>query len=96
MHKKGQPVYRIRLDLVVGEGTVNGTVDYPTGKGMIGHGAITGQKLTFQTVHTPQFASESATVSYVGEATDVGINLTSVDDNGVATGVARRVPSGTP
>jgi len=95
MHKKGQPVYRIRLDLVAGEGTVSGTVEYPTGKAVIGNGAIAGPKITFQTVHTPQFESSPATIHFEAEVVGTSIHLTSVDDNGIATGIAHRITPGT-
>jgi len=91
MQKAGQPKYRIRLDLVVGDGAIHGAVDYPTGKGVIENGVITGRKLTFETTHTPQFESAPAKISYTGEVVEDGIHLTSVDSNGVATGVAQRV-----
>lgn len=91
MHKKGQPPYRIRLDLVVADGTINGTVDYPTGTGRIQNGTIAGGKLAFQTVHTPQFETQPATSSFRGEVTGPTIALISVDDNGVATGTAHRI-----
>jgi hypothetical protein len=93
MHKPGQPEYRIRLDIIVTDGTLNGTVDYPTGKAIIGSGTVAGSKLTFQTVHTPQFETSPATIRFQGEVQGTTIRLTSIDDNGIATGVAERIPS---
>ena len=93
MHKPGQPEYRIRLDLIVTNGTLNGTVDYPTGKAVIGGGTVAGSKLTFQTVHTPQFETSPATIRFQGEVQGTTIRLTAIDDNGIATGVAERIPS---
>jgi hypothetical protein len=84
------------LDLIVTDGTLNGTVDYPTGKAVIGGGTVAGSKLTFQTVHTPQFETLPATIRFQGEIQGTTIRLTSIDDNGIATGVAERIPSSTP
>ena len=96
MHKPGQPEYRIRLDMIVTDGTLNGTVDYPTGKAVIGGGTIAGSKLTFQTVHTPQFETSPAIIRFQGDIVGTTIHLTSIDDNGIATGIAERIPSSTP
>jgi hypothetical protein len=95
MHKPGQPEYRIRLNLFVAAGTLNGTADYPTGKAVIGGGTIAGSKLTFQTVHTPPFETSPVTIRFQGEVQGTTIRLTSVDDNGIATGLAERIPSST-
>jgi hypothetical protein len=96
MHKPGQPEYRIRLDLIVAGGTLNGTVDYPTGKAVIGGGSVAGSRLTFQTVHTPEFETSPATIRFQGDVQGTTIHLTSIDDNGIATGVAERIPSSMP
>jgi hypothetical protein len=92
MQKRGQPPYKIHLDLVISRGTLTGTVDYPTGRGVIGEGVINGTSMTFLTIHTPQFESTPATIHFQGEVLGSTIQLTSVDDNGVARGVAQRVP----
>ena len=91
MQKKGQPPYRVRLDLIVADGTINGTVDYPTGTGTIQNGKIAGPKLSFQTVHTPQFETSPALSQFNGNVTGSTIELTSVDDNGIGTGTAHRI-----
>jgi len=95
MHKEGQPVYRIRLDLIVSDGAINGTVDYPTGKGVIEKGTVTASRIAFQTTHTPEFASSPATIRFQGEVEGTTIHLTSVDDNGIAAGLAERIPRST-
>ena len=92
MHKAGQPMYHVRLDLDAIEGTLNGTVDYPTGRAIISNGRIAGSKLSFQTTHTPQFETAPATVRFQGDVVGTTIQLQSTDDNGIATGVATRMP----
>jgi len=96
MHKPGQPTYRIRLDLIVMGGMLNGTVEYPTGKAVIGDGTVAESRLTFQTVHTPPFETSPATMRFYGEVQGTTIRLTSVDSNGIATGVAERIPRSKP
>ena len=92
MQKPGQRTYRIRLTLNRSGERINGMVEYPTGDGPIHDGQLKGSQLSFSTTHVPQFASSPATIRYEGEVTDDGIRLTSVDEAGVATGVARRPP----
>jgi len=92
MRKPGQQPYRIRLNLVEAEGRVSGVVAYPTGDAVIQEGQRQGAKLRFVTIHTPQFASEPATIRYEGELQAESLLLTSVDTNGVASGKATRVP----
>ena len=92
MQKPGQRPYRIRLTLNRSGERINGMVEYPTGDGPIHDGQLKGSELSFSTTHVPQFASSPATIRYEGEVTDGGIRLTSVDEAGVATGVARRPP----
>jgi hypothetical protein len=93
MHKAGQPAYRVRLDLTAENGTVSGTVDYPTGRAEISGGTLAGSTLLFQTTHIPQFESAPATVRFQGEVVGTTIQLKSTDDNGIATGVATRTSS---
>ena len=90
MQKPGQRPYRIRLTLNRSGERINGMVEYPTGDGPIHDGQLKGSELSFSTTHVPQFASSPATIRYEGEVTDDGIRLTSVDDAGIATGVARK------
>ncbi len=90
MRKPPQPVFRIGLTLVQTGSVVAGIVRYPTGDGVIQDGRIEGDAVTFSTSHVPQFASEPATIRFVGTVEPDGIHLTSTDDGGVATGIARR------
>lgn len=90
MRKAGQRPYRIRLALEHAGDRINGMVQYPTGDGAIHDGQLTGRRLSFSTSHVPQFASSPAVIRYEGEVTDDGIRLTSVDEAGVASGVARK------
>ena len=92
MQKPGQRPYRIRLTLNRSGDRIAGMVEYPTGDGPIHDGQLSANTLSFATTHVPQFASSPATIRYEGEVSDGGIRLTSVDDAGVATGVARRPP----
>jgi hypothetical protein len=90
MQKPGQRPYRIRLTLNHAGERISGLVEYPTGDGAIQDGLLSGSRLSFSTSHVPQFASSPALIRYEGEVTDEGIRLSSVDDAGVASGVARR------
>jgi hypothetical protein len=89
MQKPGQRPYRIRLTLIRSGERINGMVEYPTGDGPIHDGQLSGNTLSFATTHVPQFASSPATIRYEGEVTGDGIRLTSIDEAGVATGVAK-------
>ena len=44
----------------------------------------------FATSHTPQFASEPATIRFQGQVVDGRLQLVSTDEGGTATGVASR------
>jgi hypothetical protein len=90
MQKPGQRPYRIRLTLNHTGERISGLVQYPTGDGPIQDGLLSGSRLSFSTSHVPQFASSPAVIRYEGEVTNDGIRLTSVDEAGVASGVARR------
>ena len=90
MQKPGQRPYRIRLTLNRSGERINGMVEYPTGDGPIHDGQLEGSQLSFSTTHLPQFASSPATIRYEGNVTGDGIRLTSVDEAGTATGVARK------
>ena len=90
MQKPGQRTYRIRLTLNRSGERINGMVEYPTGDGPIHDGQLEGSQLSFSTTHLPQFASSPATIRYEGNVTGDGIRLTSVDEAGTATGVARK------
>ncbi len=90
LQKPGQPAYQIRLTLSVTGDQVIGSVNYPTGDGQILDGRLADSQLTFRTSHVPQFESQPATVRFQGQVDGDTIRLTTSDDNGVATGVARR------
>jgi len=90
MQKPGQARFRIRLHFERVGDMLGGVVRYPTGDGPMHDVKLTGRTLTFYTVHTPQFASEAATIRFQAEVGDGEIRLLSTDDSGVATGVARR------
>jgi hypothetical protein len=92
MQKSGQPRFRIRLHFTRIGDTLGGMVNYPTGDGPMHDVKLAGNALTFYTVHTPQFASEPATIRFQAEVADGQIRLMSTDPGGVATGVATRTP----
>lgn len=91
MSKPAQAAYRVRLSLRTMAGKLIGTVLYPTGQAVIRDGAYTAMTISFSTVHIPQFATEPATIQFTGELANGTLQLVSVDDNGVASGVAKRV-----
>lgn len=94
MHKKGQPAYHVRFRFVTSGRLLTGTVEYPTGQGVIQNGSIAGQRFTFETVHTPQFDSTPALSQFTGQVVrNRTLRLTSVDNAGVATGTANRAPA---
>ena len=90
MQKPGQRVFRVNLDLTgTGENLI-GTVEYPTGAATIQAGKLEKGSLSFFTVHTPDFASEPATIRWIGVVEGDQIQVTEADDDGVAKGIARR------
>ena len=90
MQKAEQPPYRVRLELAGGDGKLIGRVRYPTGDAVIQGGAREQDRLTFFTVHTPQFASQEATIRWTGVIAADAIRVTSADEDGIATGIAHR------
>ncbi len=91
MQDSQQRGYKIRLQFVQAGGEIGGVVDYPTGTGAIHDAALVGRNLTFSTTHTPQFASEPATIRFRGTLGDDELKLTATSESGIATGVARRI-----
>ena len=89
MRKDGHQ-FRIRLDLQAAGERLIGTVNYPTGQALIREGTISGSKVNFTTIHTPQFSNEPATINFYGEFTEGELRLVSADDNGIARGTAYR------
>ena len=68
-----------------------GSVVYPTGEGPIVESRIEDDgTFTFATSHTPQFASEPATIRFQGQVVDGRLQLVSTDSGGMATGAASR------
>jgi len=97
MQKPGQRPFRIRLRFDRLGNSLSGMVQYPTGDGAMHDVVLTGRTLTFYTSHTPQFASEPATIRFQAEVDNDQIRLMTTDDGGVAKGVATRAaPRGTP
>jgi hypothetical protein len=92
VQKANQRPFRIRLELAESGGTLTGAVAYPTGDAAIQAGTFQKGRLTFFTTHTPQFASEPATIRWNGNVEGEDIRVTVADDNGVSRGIARRRP----
>ena len=90
MQKPNQRPFQVRLDLVASDGRLTGSVAYPTGEGTIQTGTIQGNQLAFFTTHTPQFATEAATIRWNCVIEIDQLRCTEADDNGVARGIARR------
>ena len=90
MQKAGQRSFRVKLELPGAGGKVIGTVEYPTGSASIQAGKLENGSLSFFTVHTPNFASEPATLQWTGVVEGSEIRFTEADEGGVAKGIARR------
>jgi hypothetical protein len=93
MAKPSQPAYHVTLSLKTLAGKLIGAVSYPTGLAVIRDGAYTPMTISFSTSHIPQFASEPATIQFTGQLANGTLQLVSVDDNGVASGTAKKVSS---
>jgi hypothetical protein len=75
---------------------VNGMVSYPTGDGPILDGVYDAGTMSFRTEHTPQFESAPAVIQFQAHLAGDAIALTLVNNAGMATGTAHRVPLATP
>jgi hypothetical protein len=92
--KPGQKPYRLRLRLAQTGQLLAGSVEYPTGDGPIVESRIEDDgTFTFATVHTPDFATEPATIRFQGQVVDGRLQLVATDRDGMATGVATRSAS---
>ncbi|MEO8369068.1 MAG: toll/interleukin-1 receptor domain-containing protein [Candidatus Solibacter sp.] len=92
MQKPGRSVFRVKLELAGSGGKLIGTVEYPTGEAAIQAGKLENGNLSFFTTHTPNFASEPATLQWTGVIEGAELRLTEADDGGMAKGIARRRP----
>ena len=90
MQKPGREVFRVKLNLSGTDGQLIGTAEYPTGEATIQAGKFENGTLSFFTTHTPDFASEPATIRWTGTIEGGDLHLTEADDNGVGKGIARR------
>jgi hypothetical protein len=91
MSRPSQTPYHVRLSLRIMAGKLLGTVLYPTGLAVVRDGVYTSTTISFSTTHIPQFASEPATIQFTGELANGTLQLVSVNDDGIASGVAHRV-----
>lgn len=96
LQREGQAAYRVRLTFVRSGDTLTGAVDYPTGSGTIEDGVLTGARLTFRTVHVPQFADEPAVIRYTAEVEGESMTLTVIDESGITRGTATRAAAAQP
>jgi len=92
MQKPNQKAFQVRFDLATSDGKLTGSVAYPTGEGAIQGGTIRSNQLAFVTTHTPQFATEAATIRWTCVIEVNLLQCTEADDNGVGRGTARRSP----
>ena len=86
MQKPNQSPFQVRLDLAASNGRLTGSVAYPTGDGTIQGGTIESNQLAFFTTHTPQFATEAATIRWSCVIEIDQLRCTEADDNGVGEG----------
>jgi len=82
--------YNIDFHFVVFDGTLTGTVRYPTGLAVIGEARVDGSGLAFQSEHVPQFESEKAIIRFHGRRSKDGLRLLMRTDQGQEEFVARR------
>ena len=90
LQKPNQRPFQVRLELAASNGGLAGSVAYPTGDGTIQGGTLRSNQLAFFTTHTPQFATEAATLRWTCVIEIDQLRCTEADDNGVARGIARR------
>lgn len=87
----GQRPYTIRLHLELAGKSLTGQVEYPTGAAAIQEGTLEDGRLSFFTVHTPQFADQPAKITTRGQVRGREIDLTITTEAGaVAKGTARK------
>jgi hypothetical protein len=92
MQKPNQSPFQVRLDLAASAGKLAGSVAYPTGDAAIQGGTMESNQLAFFTTHTPQFATEVATIRWNCVIDTNQLRCTEADENGVGRGIARRSP----
>jgi hypothetical protein len=82
--------YSIDFHFVVLDGTLTGTVRYPTGLAVIGEADVDGSRLAFQSEHVPQFETEKALIRFRGRVVEDKIEFLMQTDQGQEEFVARR------
>ena len=75
--------FRIAFQFEVSGDHLLGTVDYPTGTGVVRDGVIRGRHVSFATTHTPQFEDREATTRFEGDLSDRGLDLVMQTDQAV-------------
>ena len=92
--RKGRAPFRIGLDLEAIGTRLFGTVSYPTGPAGIADGVVDGERVSFRTVHTPQFETEPAEIRFEGTIGAETIALVVQDPTGHARATATRTRRG--
>lgn len=82
--------FRIALKLQSVDDKLLGTVTYPTGIGDIREGSVKGDRVSFITVHLPQFESQEATTRYEGRYNGEALELVMQGSGTVYRFVAKR------
>jgi hypothetical protein len=88
--RPGLRPYRFTIDFEQLGDRLFGTVHYPTGDAGIQDGRITGEGISFRTVHTPQFESAPAEIRFDGRTTGDRLELILQDANGTGKVIASR------
>jgi pimeloyl-ACP methyl ester carboxylesterase len=88
--RKGMKPYQMTLDLEMIGDRLMGTVHYPTGDAGIRDGTIDGDRVSFRTVHTPQFADGAAEIHFDGTIAEDSLDLIMQDGGGHGRLSARR------
>jgi hypothetical protein len=88
--RKGLKPYQIALDLEMMGARLLGTVHYPSGDAGIHDGTIADDRVSFRTVHTPQFADSPAEIRFDGTIAGDSLDLILQDGDGHGRLSARR------
>jgi pimeloyl-ACP methyl ester carboxylesterase len=88
--RKGLTPYHITLDLEMMGNRLMGTVHYPSGDAGIHDGTCEGGRVSFRTLHTPQFADSAAEIHFDGTIGGDSLDLVLQDDGGHGRVSARR------
>lgn len=88
--RPGLRPYRVTIDFEQLGDRLFGTVHYPTGDAGIQDGRITGEGISFRTVHTPQFENAPAEIRFDGRTAGDTLEFILQDATGTGKVTARR------